>query len=404
VSAAAGEWRRGWQFVLLTAIGLVCAASTVAPYTIGLFVAPLQQEFGWSRAAIQGAILFSTGLGLVGGPLGAWLIDRLGLRNAIVSGVVGIALALATALLIRDALWQFYLTYSLIALFGAGTGAVAWSFLLAQRFAISRGLALGIGLSGTGLSAILSPQIAALGMDWGGWRMGYAALAAFPLLIVLPACLIILPRRTSASSRAEEQTQDGTSLSLALRGRHFWLIGASTAAIYLAVGGLITNLIPALTDKGLARSDAVSIMSVFGGAVVAGRIIVGALVDRLWAPAVATAVLLPAAAAALMLGADLDYAGYVLAAMLLGAATGMEIDMLAFLAARYFGLADFPRIYGRLYMFVAGSAGIAPLAFGHLFDRTGSYELAFTLSACLLAGGAAGLLALGRYPLIPAAR
>lgn len=386
---------------MLTALGLVCAAATVAPYTIGLFVTPLQDSFGWSRAAIQGAILFSTGLGLVGGPLGAWLVQRFGVRIAIMSGVTGISIALASASLNAGSLWQFYFSYALIALLGAGTGAVTWSFLIAGRFVASRGLALGIGLSGTGLSALLTPHIAAFGMDIGGWRYGYGALALFPLLVVLPACLLILPK--TGGTRHAEKTETpahitGLRLNDAVRHRHFWLLGISTALIYLAVGGLIPNLVPALTDRGLARAEAISIMGIFGAAVIAGRIIVGALVDRVWAPAVATAVLIPAAIACVLLTGAPSHFGYAIIAALIGAATGMEFDMLAFLCARYFGLADFPRIYGRLYMFVAGAAGSAPLAFGMLYDRTHSYDAAFLISAFLLAGGAAGLLALGRYP------
>jgi len=400
------EWRRGWHLVMLTALGLICAPTTVAPYTIGLFVAPLQDSFGWSRAAIQGAILFSTGLGLAGGPVAGWLVQRLGLRLAILSGVVGIASAIASAAAITGALWQLYLAYALIALLGAGTSAVTWSFLIAERFSASRGLALGLALSGTGLSAILAPRLAAIGMDLGGWRAAYLALAAFPLLIVLPACLLLLPRR-EASQQVAAMASDGPAtpgvpLAQALRGRHFWMMGASTAAIYLAIGGLITNLVPALTDKGVSRADAVTIMGILGAAIIAGRIGVGALIDRLWAPAVAAAILLPASAACLFLAtADMGFTGYALAAALLGIATGMEFDMLAFLAARYFGLADYPRIYGRLYMFVAGAAGGAPLGFGALYDHMHSYGIAFILSACLLAGGAAGLLALGRYPVSP---
>ena len=84
----------------------------------------------------------------------------------------------------------------------------------------------------------------------------------------------------------------------------------------------------------------------------------------------------------------------------------MELDILAFVTARYFGLRDFARIYARLYVFLAAPAGLAPLLFGHLFDVTGSYRLPFLISAALLAAAAVGLLTLGRYPpqFAPAAR
>ena len=76
----------------------------------------------------------------------------------------------------------------------------------------------------------------------------------------------------------------------------------------------------------------------------------------------------------------------------------MELDTLAFLASRYFGLMDYPRIYARLYMFLAAPAGLAPLAFGYLFDHTGSYRAPFLIAAGLLVAAALALLTLGRYP------
>ena len=124
----------------------------------------------------------------------------------------------------------------------------------------------------------------------------------------------------------------------------------------------------------------------------------GLLIDHVWAPLIATIILLPAAGACLLMTSETSFVAYAVAAALLGAATGMEFDMLGFLVARYFGLADFARIYGRLYMFVAAAAGAAPLAYGALFDHLRNYDIAFILSALLLTSGAAGLLALGRYP------
>ncbi|MGW8203532.1 MFS transporter [Sphingomonas bisphenolicum] len=402
--ASLAEWRRNWHLVLLTVIGITCVPTTLPVYTIGLFVAPLQADFGWSRGAIQGAILCSTGLGLAGGPFAGWLVRRIGLKRAILSGLIGMGCALALAAAIHGSLWQLYLAYALIALIGAGTSAVTWSCLIAERFSASRGLALGIALSGSGLSAVLMPRLVMLGMAWGGWRTAYLLLAGFALLVILPLCALMLPRtgKYAADETATSSSgRSGLPLAAVLRDRRFWLIGASTAAIYLAVGGIIPNLVPALGDRGLPLAQAVTIMGILGGAIIAGRILVGLMIDHVWAPLIATIILLPAAGACLLLISHAGFIAYAVAAALLGAATGMEFDMLGFLVARYFGLADFARIYGRLYMFVAAAAGTAPWAYGALYDHLHNYDIAFILSALLLAGGAAGLLALGRYPVDP---
>jgi hypothetical protein len=143
-------------------------------------------------------------------------------------------------------------------------------------------------------------------------------------------------------------------------------------------------------------------MGMFGGAIIVGRIGVGALVDRFWAPMVALGVLIPAALGCLILATTPGLVGASLAAMLIGIAAGTELDLLGFLVARYFGLNDFSRIYGRLFVFVAVAAGCAPLLFGVVRDMAGSYAIAFVAAAGFLVVGAAGLLSLGPYPQLTA--
>lgn len=404
---AADEWRKNWHLVLLTVAALTCSPATLPVYTIGVLTGPLHDSFGWGRGTIQAAILFSTGLGMVGGPLAGWMIERLGLRRSVLIGITGLSAAVAACASITGAAWQLYLLYGMMALLGAGAGAVSWTYLIATRFERTRGLALGIALSGTGLAAILMPRIAAFGLDQGGWQASYLLLGAYGLLVILPLCALLLPRHALVEACAGPGTGresanaaplPGLSPRAALRRRHFWLLGSATFFIYVAVGGLIPNIVPALTDAGLSTDDAVAIMGFFGLAIIAGRILIGSLVDHLWAPAVAACVLLPAAAACFAFQLPLSFGAYSLAAMLIGMATGMELDMLGFLATRYFGLAHFAPIYGRLYMFVSIGAGSAPFAFGSAFDLTGSYALPLSLAAALLLAGAAGLLALGRYP------
>lgn len=400
-ASAAAEWRKSWHLVLLTAIALTCSPATLPVYTIGVLTGALQDAFGWGRGTIQAAILFSTGLGMVGGPLAGWMIERFGLRQSVLLGVLGLSATVAACASITGAAWQLYLLYGLMALLGAGAGAVSWTYLIVDRFERTRGLALGIALSGTGIAAMLMPRIAAFGLDQGGWQASYLILGAFGVLVILPLCVLLLPRRmlhAEGDTGVAAAPAPGLTLGAALRRRHFWLLGAATFCIYVAVGGLIPTIVPALTDAGLSTDEAVSIMGFFGLAIIFGRILIGSLVDHLWGPAVAACVLVPAAAACFAFQLPLSYGSYAIAAMLIGMATGMELDMLGFLVTRYFGLAHFAPIYGRLYMFVAIGAGSAPLAFGSTYDLTGSYALPISLAAALLLVGAAGLLGLGRYP------
>ncbi len=281
LSTSAGEWRSGWRSVALTALGLTCAPATLPVYTLGILVASLNAEFQWSRATIQAAILFSTGLGLVGGPLAGWMVQRFGLRATVISGLMGMALSLLLCAAMTGWLWQLYAAYAMMSLLGAGANAVAWNTYVAGSFDKSRSLALGIALSGTGLSAVLMPHIAAIGLDLWGWRAAYIALAAFVLFLVLPICAMFVPRTVPRQvARTEAGAPAGMVVHQVVRTGRFWLIGLSSACIYMAVGGLIPNLVPALTDRGMSAPDAVSVMGVMGFTIIAGRIAVGILVDK----------------------------------------------------------------------------------------------------------------------------
>ncbi len=398
------EWRQNGHLVALTAIGLTFAPTTMPVYTMGVFVGPFEQSFGWSRGAIQTAMLFSTGLAVICAPLAGDMIRRWGIRSTILPGIVGLSLACLLGAMMGGALWQLYTVYALMSLLGAGAGAVGWTTLIAGRFDKARGLALGIGLSGTGLCSVLMPQIAAAAMAIWGWRGAYVALALYGIIVVLPLSFLLLPRDrpqavlSAVSDALKPVALAGMDVSEAVRSRRFWLLGFSTLCIFAVIGGIIPNLVPAFTDAGLSMQQAASIMSIFGISVIGGRIVTGALVDHIWAPAVAAAVMVPAALGCVMIAVGSNFAGYVLAATMLGIATGTELDVLGYLVARYFGIADYARIYGRAYAFVAASAGVSPLLFGYLFDQTGSYRLALLISAVLLIIGAIGLLMLGRYP------
>ena len=76
---------------------------------------------------------------------------------------------------------------------------------------------------------------------------------------------------------------------------------------------------------------------------------------------------------------------------------------MAFLAAKYFGLLHYARIYAVLYAALALASGLAPMIFATIFDVTGSYNIGFLFVAGFFAVGALMILALGKYPDLTAA-
>jgi MFS family permease len=366
---------------------------------------------------VQLGILFSSGLGALTAPLVGWLSDRYGPRALVLPGLVGLALGFFIAAGMNGELWMFFLAYGCMALLGAGTTPVTWTRAIAVSFERQRGLALGLTLTGTGICAMLAPAYAVWLVDAFGWRGAYLGIGLLPLLLAGPVVWAwFRPQSFTAPAPAPRELAAGAvaapalvpapapapvwglSLGEAVRGHRFWVLCVSIFAIYMAVSGISPNLIAALTDKGFSAASAATVQGVYGFAIILGRLVVGYLVDRYWAPGVALVSLSLPAIGCLILTGSPGFPLAVLAALLIGFAAGAELDLMAFFAARYFGLRHYAKIYAILYAILAVAGGTAPMLFARVFDVTASYEISFLIATGLFLFGAVILLALGRYP------
>jgi MFS family permease len=134
-------------------------------------------------------------------------------------------------------------------------------------------------------------------------------------------------------------------------------------------------------------------------AILIGRIGTGWLLDRVWAPLVTLPVLgAPAIACLLLAGGPPDLTIAYLCALSIGLAAGAETDLIAFLAAKYFGMRHYGRIYGLLLLPFGVASAVSPALFGLARDATGNYDLALHIATGMFLVGAALPLALGRYP------
>lgn len=400
------EVRVGWRTLLGCTLGIATGSAALPFYTAGVFVASIQHEFGWTRSNLSDAGLAWTASVVLFAPLAGMLVDRFGVRGPASAGL----LALAATFFALSRLNGSLPIYIAVQVLGAATALpstpVAFTRAVNERFQHARGAALGLTLAGTGLTAAFAPHLVTGVVVRSGWRSGFVALAA-TALVAAPVVWLLLgaePARKmppSAAATAATAVPSTTAPALPLDRATLARLLVAFFVLALGVGGYVLHMIPMLTDTGMSAPQAATIQGILGVAVVAGRIVVGLLVDHYFAPRVAAASLTLTALGmiALAVGGPSVVAP---AALAIGFALGAEVDLIGYLTARYFGLARYARLYGVLYAAFVLGTGLSPVLISRIQEADGNYVRALWIDAALVLGAVVTFLTLPRFVVLPA--
>lgn len=400
--AKEAAFEKRWWIVFGATLSMFVAQGPALLYTLGLFIKPLNQEFGWDRASISAAGGVAAISSAITIPFVGSLIDRWGVRAVLLPIVVLCAASVALIALTPKSIVLFLLLFAITGVLGSGQGPLGYAKVVSAWFDDRRGLALGITMSGIGLGAAFIPQYAQFLIGNLGWRAAYAGLGLLTLMVAFPAVFVFIreppkTRSVAAQSPSSEHRLPDLEVRDVLRGRCFWLIAGALLLVSTVTQGLVVHTIPLLTDKGYSPETAAALMIAVGLSTMAGRLLSGYLVDRIFAPFVAAFFfLLPCLGVYLLESTISPIAGIIS----LGLASGTEIDMIGFLTSRYFGMKRFGQLYGYLFAsFVVGSA-IGPFMMGLAFERLHSYEPALWIFGALMLFASGAILSLGpyRYP------
>ena len=380
------ELADGWPIVLAAALAIGVGTMGIGFYSLGLFVQPLQAEYGWSRASVSGAATFQQIGIFLSAPLVGWLADRWGARPIALASFVATPLALLALSRVGSSVAAWDALWLMVSLAGAGTTPAIWARIVSLRFDAARGLALGLMLMGTGTAAILAPALLGPIFAQSGWRTAVVVMAGTTLAIGLPASLLVGTADRPAPGERHRGRFEANRQTLMLLLIAF-LLG-------LIVAGLIVHLVPLLIDRGMAATEAAQTAAIVGVAVLAARLVVGYLFDRFHAPYVAALFLLSPVVAALLLWGG---GPVTIAALMLGLAAGAEVDMLAYFTGRYAALANYGATYGGVLGIFCLGAGLGPMLFGAALDGMGGYDAALLGSALVLSLVVVLIATLGRY-------
>ncbi len=406
----------GWVIAGVSGLGLATGIATVVAATFSIFVGPMRDEFGWDTSLPFWAPLAVTVTSAIAAPGVGSLVDRFGVRRIVLVSFVLEALILASFYFMTPSIWGFYLRYVALGALCLGTTHVAFARVIALWFDRRRGLALGLALAGVGVGGIILPLLCQVLIAWQGWRVAYLGLAAIVSCVTLPVLALTLydsparfgqavdgdaptPIRDAAASRpAGGELLAGVALREAVRDRFYWLMMLTFLLIGIGLQSMMIHLVPLLRARGVEPMFAAAAQSTLFLGLVVGRLVTGWLMDRFFAPRVALIFLLAplAGIAALAVGAGGPSA--FLAAALIGLAAGAEVDVIAYLTSRYFGLRQYSRIYGTYYAMYSLGGGIGPVLTAQGVAQTGGYGTVLWMLVALLAAAGALLTLFRPFP------
>lgn len=376
------EFKRGWSVLLGAFIGSGVGLASMVYYSTGIWIRPWQEEFGWTRAEIGLQQSISVIVMMLLAPLAGRLIDRYGLRRVTALALFGYGLFLAVFPFMSGALLMLYALSFGYAIFGVGTTGIAFTRAVNAFFVKNRGLALGICLTSTGVMAYAMPRFMTPYVAEHGWRAGFWVMFAIVMTSV-PIVYFLLRDKPEDEDGQAQQALTGLTFAEAVRSVTFWKVAAIFFLISTAILGLIPAFIPLLQDAGLTAKQAGALGAAMGLSVMVSRLLIGFVIDRVFAPYVAAVAFTSVAFGCLALAfGGIGYA--MVAAIALGFAVGAEVDLIGYFTARYFGLANYGAIYGLQYSIFIFGAAIGPVYTGYIWDVTGNYDLALIIAAALM--------------------
>ncbi len=405
----------GWVMVGVTFFAALISAGTVgAP---GVFIVPLQKEFGWSTAQISSALSIRFILFGLMAPFAAALLNRYGLRNVTLTAQLIVVSALVLSLGMTE-IWQLVALWGVVIGIGTGMTALVLGATISTRwFAARRGLVVGILTASVATGQLVFLPLLASLTERYGWRL---ALGFVCIMLGVSAVAVLLVMRDRPSDLGlrpfgDEGTEPlpappvnhGSITGVALgtlrdasKSRAFWILFATFFVCGASTNGLVqVHLIPMCLDFGIPQVQAASLLAAMGIFDFFGTIMSGWLSDRydnryllFWYYGLRglSLIFLPFS--------DFSFYGLSIFAMFYGLDWIATVPPTVRLTAQKFGPERANLVFG--WIFAGHQLGAGTAAFGAGLSRTllQSYLPAFFVAGALCVFASLIVLALSRQP------
>lgn len=369
----------------------------VGYYALAVFLRPLQDEHGWSNAAVSGATGMYFSLSGVAAAIFGPRVDRNGPIGLMVVGTIGMAVAISLVGFVSE-LWHLYAAYAVLAIsFGMALGTGTAS-IMSRWFVTRRAQAMSIAFVGPSLGGMVLVPVGTALINRGGLSLAGPGLAIIALVVGLPFIVGVLiwdPQQVDAEvdfGRPLELTNDALGADVqqrvwtrpeAVRTVAFWALLVGFALVLCAQTGFIIHQLAFLEDRfGSASAASLALTVTAFGSIIA-RLVVGVFgdrVDRRWL----TVALFVVQGLSVLLVTLVDNTPLTwLLVLIIGFTIGNVYMMQTLLVSDVFGQVSFATVMGLIGLVSGIGTGFGPLIVGWIEDATGSYRVPFLVTTAM---------------------
>ncbi|MCH8868973.1 MAG: MFS transporter [Chloroflexi bacterium] len=387
---------RGWLVVSAPFLAYALTVGT-GQYAFGLFVEPLETEFGWNRTQINASLSF-TAVGSLAAPFIGRYMDRHGSRGVMTVSLTVIAISFLLRPFMTE-LWHWYFLSFLQYMGLAGGSILPAGRLVGIWFQRTRGRVMGITAMGNNFGGLVFPLLTGAILLIGSWREAYLTFGVLAALIAAYAFVVISekPSLGQPSNQGQQPAPQtvaltGWTVREALHSRGFYFIGLTIMLGTFTYSTVLPQIIAHLTNEGISLGKAAAGLSIVATAGMGGKFVMGYLAERISSR---YALMVDLAGQATFLTAML-FVGLTPWLMwvilpLFGFFLGAFGALFQLIVQDAFGVKHFGGIMGIINMTSVVPFVLGPLLAGVSFDITGSYNVAFITVACFFLTGVLSL-------------
>lgn len=368
---------------ILIAGSLILALSLGLRHTFGLFLQPVSMANGWGREVFGLAMAIQNIFWGIGQPFAGMLSDRFGAGRVILGSAVLYMLGLA-GMAVASTAFPFTMAAGVLVGLGlAGTtmsvvfGAVSRA-LPVEKQSMAFGIVMAVG--SVGQFAMLPGALKLIhGLGWSETLMLMALLAAS--MMPLASGGLMERKDSRASVAAATGPTAGQAFRLAMANRSFWMLSLGFFVCGFQVVFVALHLPAYLLDQGVPAWVGSTVLALIGLFNIFGSLAAGWLGSRFPKPWLLSGIYGSRAVAIVLF---ISVPVTPLSAMLFASAMGFlwlsTVPLTNGVVASLFGVKNLAMLGGVVFLAHQVGSFLGGWLGGLIFDRTGSYNLAWGIA------------------------